>query len=81
MIVPIEIPATTISITLPADTPLMCDADEASRLFRIGKTTLWSLRKNYPDFPARTIGRGVWFLVPEMYAWFRDFPGGKIAAK
>lgn len=64
--------------TLPPMTPLMCDADRASELFGIGKTTLNTLRRRHKDFPVRTIGRSVWYLVPDMYAWFRDYPGGEI---
>ena len=59
-------------------TPLMCDADKAAELFGIGKTTLNTLRRMYPDFPVRKIGRGVWYLVPDMYEWFKNFPGGII---
>lgn len=66
-------------ITLPANTPLMCDAEEASRIFGIGRTTLYMLARQYPDFPAVTVGRGVRYLVPDMYAWFRDFPDREIA--
>ena len=58
---------------LPANTPLMCDAEEASRLFGISRTTLYGLARQYPDFPAVTVGRGVRYLVPDMYVWFRNY--------
>lgn len=61
-------------ITLPAGTPLMCDVDEAARLFGISRTTLYGLAKAYPNFPVKKVGSGVRYLVPDMYAWFRDFP-------
>lgn len=61
-------------ITLPAGTPLMCDVDEAARLFGISRTTLYVLAKTYPDFPVKTVGRGVRYLIPDLYVWFRDFP-------
>ena len=61
-------------ITLPAGTPLMCDVEEAAKLFGISRTTLYGLVKLYPDFPVKMVGRGVRYLVPDMYAWFREFP-------
>lgn len=74
----IDIPAATININMPTDMPLMCDVDRAAELFGVSKTTLNALRRLHPDIPVRKIGRDVRFLVPEMYAWFRDYPGGKI---
>lgn len=65
-------------IALPVGTPLMCDVDEAARLFGISRTTLYGLAKAYPDFPVRKIGSGVRYLVPDLYAWFRDFPDRSI---
>ena len=74
----IEVPTPTVNITLPTNTPLMCDADQAAKLFGLSKTTLYGLTKAHPDFPAKAVGRGVRYLVPDMYAWFRDYPGSKI---
>jgi len=61
MTVPIEVqvPTPTINITLPASIPLMCDGDEAARIFGISR-------------------RSVNYLVPDLYAWFRDYPDRKI---
>ena len=78
MKVPVEVEVPEINITMPMNMPLMCDVDKAVELFGIGKTTLAALRKNHPDFPCRTIGRSVWYLVPDLYAWLRDYPGGRI---
>ena len=70
----IDVPSPTINITLPTNTPLMCDIDKVVELFGIGKTTINALRRSNPDFPVRQIGRSVWYLVPDLYAWFRDTP-------
>ena len=74
----VDVPTPTVNITLPTNTPLMCSTEEAVKLFGVGKTTLNALRKTHSDFPVRTIGRSVWYLIPDMYAWFRDYPGGNI---
>lgn len=71
----IEVPTPQITITLPTNVPLMCSADEASRLFGLSRKTLDSLRKAHSDFPVKKIGHGVLYLVPDLYAWFRDYPG------
>ena len=67
-------------IALPENTPLMCDAKRVQELFGIGKTTLDELRK-YNDFPVKKIGRSVWYLVPDLYAWLRDYPDRVIQTK
>ena len=76
--VPVEVENPTITITLPPDIPLMCDGAEAARLFGISPGTLNNLRKRHKNFPARCIGSGVRYMVPELYAFFRDYPGGVI---
>ena len=68
----------TESIALPAGTPLMCDAEAAAKLFGISRTTLYGLAKAYPDFPAKKVGSGVRYLVPDLYAWFRNYPDKSI---
>ena len=78
MKVPVEVEIPEIKISLPNNLPLMCDIDKVIELFGIGKTTLVKLRKNHPDFPCRTIGRSVLYLVPDLYVWLRDYPGGQI---
>lgn len=72
--VPVEVsvPTPTINIVLPADAPLMCDVKTASKLFGLSERELTDLRKRNKDFPARKIGRTVRFLVPDLYAWFRE---------
>lgn len=76
--VPIEVENPSVQLTLPKEMPLMCDADEAGRLFGLSRTTLDALRRKHPDFPARKIGGGIRYLVPEVYAWFRDYPGASV---
>lgn len=71
----IEVAAPVINVTMAPGTPLMCSADRAAELFGISPRTLQQLRKRHEDFPAKCVGRSVWYLVPEMYAWFRDYPG------
>lgn len=80
MTVPIEVqvPTPTINITLPASIPLMCDGDEAARIFGISRRTLEQMQKTHPDFPVKRVGRSVNYLVPDLYAWFRDYPDRKI---
>lgn len=76
--VEIDVPTPVLKLTLSPEMPLMCDIDRAVELFGIGKTTLETLRNNYHDFPVKQVGRSVRYLVPDMYAWFRDFPERKI---
>jgi len=77
MRVPIEvnIPVPNISIALPPTVPLMCNADEASRLFGISRSKLDKMRRIYADMPVKKVGGSALYLVPELYAWFRDYPG------
>ncbi len=76
--VPIEVEQPTVLLTMPKEMPLMCDTDEAERLFGLSRNTLDALRKKHPGFPARKIGGAIRYLVPEMYAWFRDYPGASV---
>ena len=80
MTVPVEVnvPTPNITISLPSNIPLMCDGEEAARVFGISKRTLEDLRKVHPDFPVKCVGRTVKYLVPDLYAWFRDYPGERI---
>lgn len=79
--VPVDVVTPNITITLPANVPLMCDVNEAARLFGVSTGTLANLRRAYKDFPVKSVGRSVMYLVPDMYAWFRDFPAQKIATE
>lgn len=74
----VDIPTPVLNLTLSPETPLICDVDKAVELFGIGKTTFETLRSLYPDFPVKQVGRSVRYLVPDIYAWFRDFPDRKI---
>ena len=74
----VEVPSIIMNLTLPQDTPLMCDGETASKLFGLSQRTLTRLARQYPDFPVRRIGSCVRFLVPDMYAWFRDWQDGII---
>lgn len=71
----IEVPTPTVTITLPSNIPLMCDADEAERLFGLSRKTMDVMRRNHKDMPVKKIGHSVRYLVPDLYAWFRDYPG------
>ena len=71
----VELPTPTLHIQLAPETPLMCDGDEAAKLFGISVRTLAALRQHHRDFPVRKIGGAVRYLVPDLYAWFRDYGG------
>ena len=71
----VELPTPTLHIQLAPETPLMCDGDEAARLFGISTRTLINLQQRHKDFPVRKVGRLVRYLIPDLYVWFRDFGG------
>lgn len=62
------------------DPPLFATTKEASRLFGIGRTKLFEMRKTIPEFNELTIktGREVLFDVPRVYRWFQDRCGGEL---
>lgn len=74
----VEVDAPVVNITLPPSLPLMCDGTEAARLFGISTGTLAKLRRQHRDFPVRLVGDSVRYLVPDLYAWFRDYPGATV---
>lgn len=74
----VEVPAVNISITLPANVPLMCGVDDAAKLFGMSRDTLEKLSRIHPDIPVKAVGRSVKYLVPDLYAWFRDYPEKRI---
>lgn len=76
--IPVEVGAPIINITLPANVPLTCDINKATELFGVGETTLRKLIKKNADMPVKKIGEKLIFLVPDMYAWIRDFPESRI---
>ena len=57
--------------------PLFVTTRDAVRLFGIGRTRLYELRRDHDDFRALTIktGREVLFDVPRVYKWFQDHCG------
>ena len=63
-----------------SETPLFAKTADAVRLFGVGRTTLYRLRRDHPDFKALTIktGREVLFDVPMVYKWFQQFGGGEM---
>lgn len=71
----LDLPAPVINLMLPANMPLMCDAQKAAELTGISPTTLRQLRRRHKDFPAKNVGRSVYYLMPDLYAWVRDYPG------
>lgn len=68
------------AIILPPDIPLFATTKDAARLFGIGRTRLYELRRDHPDFRELTIktGRETLFDVPRCYEWFRDKCGGDL---
>ena len=70
----------TTTIILPPDMPLMAKTADAARLFGVGRTTLYKLRRDNKDFRALTIktGREVLFDVPQVYKWFQQYGGGEL---
>lgn len=73
-----EMDSTTI--ILPPDMPLFATTKDAARLFGQGRTTLYRLRRDNPEFRDLTIktGREVLFDVPRVYKWFQDHCGGEL---
>lgn len=60
--------------------PLFVTTRDAVRLFSIGRTRLYELRKDHEDFRALTIktGRDVLFDTMRCYQWFKDHCGGEL---
>ena len=73
-----EMDSTTI--ILPPDMPLFATTSEAARLFGIGRTRLYELRRDHEDFRQLTIrtGRETLFDVPRCYQWFQERCGGEL---
>lgn len=70
----------TTTIILPPDLPLFAKTADAVKLFGVGRTTLYKLRRDHKDFQKMTVrtGRDTLFDVPKCYAWFQQFCGGKL---
>lgn len=68
------------TIVFPCDAPLFASTKEAARLFGIGRTRLYELRRDHPELQAMTIttGKQVLYDVPRCYKWFQDRCGGEL---
>lgn len=71
---------TTNEIKLPPGVPLFATTKDAAKLFGIGRTRLYELRRDHEDFRALTIktGRDVLFDTISCYQWFREHCGGEL---
>ena len=60
--------------------PLFASTQEVSRLFGIGRTKLFELRRDHPELKAMTLktGKQVLYDVPRCYQWFQDHCGGEL---
>ena len=60
--------------------PLFASTKEVSRLFGIGRTKLFELRRDHPELKAMTLktGKQVLYDVPRCYRWFQDHCGGEL---
>ena len=60
--------------------PLFASTQEVSRLFGIGRTKLFELRRDHPELKAMTLktGKQVLYDVPRCYRWFQDHCGGEL---
>lgn len=70
----------TATNKLPVNTPLMAKTADAVRLFGLSRTTLYRMRRDFPDFKAFTIktGREILFDVPKVYEWLQTRCGGEL---
>lgn len=68
------------TIILPPDVPLFATTKDAARLFGIGRTKLFEMRRDIPEFRALTMktGKTVLFDVPRTYQWMQQFCGGEL---
>ena len=66
-----------ISAAMAQGRPLLVKTSRAVEMFGMGRTSLYRLRREHPDFRALTIktGREVLFDVPRVYEWFQKFGG------
>ena len=60
--------------------PLFASTQEVSRMFGIGRTKLFELRRDHPELKAMTLktGKQVLYDVPRCYRWFQDHCGGEL---
>ena len=64
----------TTTIILQPGTPLFVKAADAVKLFGVGRTTLYKLRRDHKDFDECTIkcGHSVLYDVRLIYAWLQS---------
>lgn len=65
---------------LISNMPLMAKTADAVKLFGIGRTRLYELRRDHEDFRALTVktGKDVLFDVPKVYEWLQQHGGGEL---
>ena len=65
---------------LLSNMPLMAKTADAIKLFGLGRTRLYELRRDHEDFRALTVktGKDILFDVPRCYEWFQQHGGGEI---
>lgn len=70
----------TETIVQTIDSPLFASTKEASRLFGIGRTKLFEMRRDIPEFRALTLktGKTVLYDIPRTYEWLQQFCGGEL---
>ena len=70
----------TKTIVLPIDAPLFASTKDASRLLGIGRTKLFEMRRDIPEFKALTLktGNTVLYDIPRAYQWLQQFCGGEL---
>ena len=65
---------------LQSNVPLFAKTADAARLFGVGRTTLYKLRRDHKDFRDMTVqtGREVLYDVPRCYQWFQQRCGDEL---
>lgn len=63
-----------------SETPLFAKTADAVRLFGVGRTTLYRLRRDHKDFKELTIKtkRDVLYDIPRTYAWLQRYCGDEL---
>ena len=65
---------------LLSNMPLMAKTADAVKLFGIGRTRLYELRRDHEDFRALTVktGKDTLYDVPKVYEWLQQHGGGEL---
>lgn len=71
---------TTNEVKLPPGVPLFATTTQMAKLFGVGRTKLFELRRNHPELKAMTVktGRDVLYNVAAVYEWFQERCGGEL---